>query len=89
MEKNIERNKIAWFPTIDYGKCSGCQECFNFCPHKVYSWDKEKKRPVVANPYECVIGCSNCSTNVCKQGALSHPTLKQLKEMMDKTKDGN
>jgi len=85
LDNNIPREKINWFPTVDYSKCTGCRECFKFCSHKVFSWDKGKKQPIVANPYSCVLGCSNCSTNVCKQKALSHPTLKQLKEMMDKT----
>lgn len=82
----ILRDKIDWCPKIDYEKCTGCKECFKFCSHGVYSWDKKKDRPVVSNPYNCVVGCSNCSINVCKQKALSHPTLKQLKEMINKNK---
>lgn len=83
---NILREKINWFPTIDKEKCIGCQECFKFCSHKVYGWDKEKKQPIVANPYNCVVGCSTCATSVCKQNAITFPTLRQLKNMIDKAK---
>jgi len=88
MKEKVLRENIPWFPTIDYSKCTGCKECFKFCGHKVFGWKKEKNQPVVAKPYECVIGCMTCSTSVCKQGALSHPTLEELKKMMDKAKKG-
>jgi NAD-dependent dihydropyrimidine dehydrogenase PreA subunit len=88
MKLDVPRNKIGWFPKIDYSKCTGCKECYDFCSHKVFTWNKEKKQPVVANPYDCVVGCSNCSVNVCKQGALSHPTLKELKTMIETAKKG-
>lgn len=32
----IPREKIPWFPIIDYDKCVGCQECFNFCGNGVF-----------------------------------------------------
>ena len=83
--KNIPREKINWFPTIDKEKCIGCQECFNFCSHGVYEWDDGKNQPKVVNPYNCVVGCSNCS-NLCKQEAIIFPTLRQLKEMIEKAK---
>ena len=85
---DVNRKLIDWFPKIDYSKCTGCKECFKFCKHKVFGWNKEKKQPIVANPYECVIGCMTCSTSVCKQGAISHPSLKDLKKMTDKAKKG-
>ncbi|MFA5859677.1 MAG: 4Fe-4S binding protein [Elusimicrobiota bacterium] len=86
MVDKVPREKIEWFPSINYAKCTGCKKCYNYCSHKVYSWDEKKKRPVVAKPYECIVGCSNCTINVCKSGALRHPTLKQLKEMMETAK---
>jgi NAD-dependent dihydropyrimidine dehydrogenase PreA subunit len=86
MYENIPREKIEWFPKVDCEKCTGCGECFKFCSHGVYGWDKKKGRPIVSKPYNCVVGCSNCTVNACKQKALSHPTLKQLKEMIDKNK---
>jgi NAD-dependent dihydropyrimidine dehydrogenase PreA subunit len=81
----IDRKKINWFPTIDYDKCIGCQECYNFCRNGVYEWDEENNRPKVVNPYNCVLGCSSCA-NLCEQKAISFPTMKQLKEMIEKAK---
>lgn len=86
MDKKIPRENINWFPTIDYSKCTGCMECFKFCKHKVYTWGKEKKQPKVARPYNCILGCMTCSASICKQGALSHPTLKELKTMTENAK---
>ena len=85
---DVNRKKIDWFPKIDYSKCTGCKECFKFCKHKVYTWDNNKKQPQVTNPYNCIVGCMTCSTSICKQGALSHPTIKELKKMMDSAKKG-
>lgn len=58
----ILREKIPWFPVIDYEKCVGCRECFNFCQNGVYEWDEENDRPKIVNPYNCVVGCSACIT---------------------------
>jgi len=88
MGAKVIEKKIDWFPGIDYSKCTGCKECFGFCSHKVFGWNNKKKQPVVSNPYGCVVGCMTCSTSVCKQGALSHPSLEELKNMMDKVKKG-
>ena len=79
----IDRKKINWFPTIDYDKCIGCGQCFDFCHNGVYQWDEEKNQPKVVNPYNCVLGCSSCA-KLCEQGAISFPTMKDLKEMIAK-----
>jgi len=79
----MPRDKIPWFPTIDYEKCLGCKECFNFCHNNVYEWDEDKNQPKVVNPYNCVVGCSACA-NLCAQGAISFPTRKELVEIIKK-----
>ncbi len=76
--RGIDREQIPWFPTLDPSKCAGCKECLNFCQHKVYSWDEANDRTVVAQPYDCVVGCSNCA-GLCKEGAISFPPLSILK----------
>jgi CDP-4-dehydro-6-deoxyglucose reductase len=76
--KGVPREQIPWHPTVDEEKCIGCRKCCEFCSHKVYSWDESTDRPVVAQPFQCVVGCSNC-TYQCEQGAISFPPLTMLK----------
>jgi NAD-dependent dihydropyrimidine dehydrogenase PreA subunit len=72
----IPREEIQWFPRIDYAKCSGCQACFKFCKRGVYILEDS---PKVTNPYRCVVTCTGC-TSVCKEGAISFPSLVDLRE---------
>ncbi len=76
--KGVPRESIPWYPTIDAEKCEGCRKCYELCSHGVYSWDEAASRPVVAEPYGCVVGCSNCM-HQCEQGAVSFPPLAILK----------
>ncbi|MGE5558312.1 MAG: ferredoxin family protein [Bacillota bacterium] len=82
----IPREEIPWFPTVDKDKCTGCQTCFNFCSHKTYAWDDKGNVAVVANPFNCVVGCTGCESQ-CPTGAISFPNLDVLKEVREKYKD--
>lgn len=84
----IPRQMIPWFPTVDYGLCTGDQECFTFCKNQVFEWDAAANHPRVVNPYNCVVGCQAC-VNVCPVQAISFPskdelraTLKRLREQL-------
>ena len=79
--KGTPREKIPWHPTIDFEKCAGCKACFEFCSHGVYSWNEEAGRPVVIEPFHCVVGCSSC-TNQCATEAISFPSLSVLKPFL-------
>lgn len=83
---DIPREEIPWFPTVDADKCTGCQACYEFCSHQTYGWDTEKNISVVANPYNCVVGCHSCES-VCPVAAISFPDLSVLKEVQEKYKD--
>ncbi|MBU7013268.1 MAG: 4Fe-4S binding protein [Theionarchaea archaeon] len=76
MWRNIQREKIPWFPTIDEKKCTACKTCFEFCPHSVYQMEGTTAK--VDHPYQCVVGCSNCQS-LCPQGAISFPDIKEIK----------
>ena len=76
--KGVPREQIPWHPTLDGEKCIGCRKCFEFCSHGVYTWDAAADRPVVAEPFHCVVGCSNCM-HQCEEGAISFPPLTILK----------
>ena len=82
----VPRDKIPWFPTIDYGKCNFCMECDVFCPHRVFERREGERKLVVANPNNCVVFCRACS-KTCGPDALSFPgkpeiiaRIKQIRE---------
>ena len=53
----IPRKEIDWYPRIDYDRCIGCGLCFLTCGGRVvYDWDFEKMKPIVARPYNCMVG---------------------------------
>jgi len=79
----IPRNKIPWYPTIDYEKCFGCGKCVEYCKLRTYvSEEKDgKKRPVVRNPNNCVVLCSGCDA-ICPAGAIKHQSKRQTREVI-------
>ncbi len=77
----LPREKIPWFPTVDYDICTGDQECFKFCKNDVFTWDEENNHPIVKNPYNCVVGCQAC-INVCPVQAIGFPSKDELRETM-------
>lgn len=74
----IPREEIPWFPRVDEEKCTGCGACVKFCQKGVYILDDKAE---VVNPYRCVVSCTGCFSQ-CKEGALSFPTLVELRDVM-------
>jgi NAD-dependent dihydropyrimidine dehydrogenase PreA subunit len=79
--KGTPREQIPWYPTVDSAKCVGCRKCFEFCSHGVYAWDETAGTPKVQEPFQCVVGCSNCASQ-CAEGAIAFPPLTILKEFL-------
>ena len=75
----IKQEEISWYPTINQDLCSACNACLEFCEKNVFA--KGELTTVVANPYNCVIGCTAC-LNECISDALSFPSLKELAKMI-------
>ena len=75
------REMIAWFPTINNELCIGDWECFNFCKSDVFKWDEAEGRPIVANPYKCVLGCDACM-QICPVAAITFPSRRELRRMI-------
>jgi NAD-dependent dihydropyrimidine dehydrogenase PreA subunit len=73
----VSRDKIPWFPTIDYNKCNFCMECDTFCPHRVFELREGDHKLVVANPNHCVVFCRACS-KTCGPEALSFPNKTEI-----------
>jgi NAD-dependent dihydropyrimidine dehydrogenase PreA subunit len=80
--KGMPRENVPWHPTVDETKCTGCKSCFKFCGHQVYAWNDETHKPVVAKPFHCVVGCSNCMGQ-CEAMAISFPPLSVLKSFLN------
>jgi NAD-dependent dihydropyrimidine dehydrogenase PreA subunit len=80
-DSGIAREKLAWFPTINYGACRADLECLNNCPYGVYEWDAATGRPLVAHPASCLLGCTICLQN-CKNRAISLPNRKEFRAMV-------
>ena len=79
---SISREQIPWFPTVDPAVCTEDQACVAFCTHGVFQWDATAKRPMVMQPYECVVGCDGC-TAICPAGAITFPSLEWLGEFLE------
>jgi NAD-dependent dihydropyrimidine dehydrogenase PreA subunit len=84
--KDIPREKIPWYPSIERSKCNGCRECFEFCQNGVFAWDDEKNCANVVKPFQCVVGCSACQ-NLCSEGAISFPNLQEIHEIIRKLRE--
>jgi NAD-dependent dihydropyrimidine dehydrogenase PreA subunit len=80
----IPREEIPWFPTIDYEKCTGCLTCIKidkYAGHNVYETEGNPPRPVVKNPYSCVVGCQTCA-KMCPNNAITFPSAEELRKTL-------
>ncbi|MFB3881391.1 MAG: ATP-binding protein [Armatimonadota bacterium] len=82
----VPREKIPWFPTIDYSKCDFCMECDKFCPHQVYEKREGDRKLVVANPRNCVVFCRACA-KTCGPDALSFPGKQEIIELIKRLRE--
>jgi NAD-dependent dihydropyrimidine dehydrogenase PreA subunit len=85
----VPREKIPWFPIIDYGKCNFCEgdpQCLKFCPHGVFGRDKTGKKLIVASPNNCVVFCRSCR-KMCAPEALSFPSKPETIGLIQKLRE--
>ena len=73
----IPREKLPWYPKINYERCLKDLDCLNFCQHEVFEWDPVSQRPIVAHPYNCVPGCNDCAKH-CKMKAITLPSGEEI-----------
>ena len=66
-----EETAPRWYPVIDYGRCTNCLECLNFCLFGVFGLDDEGAI-VAEQPDACRDGCPACS-RICPAGAIMFP----------------
>jgi Pyruvate/2-oxoacid:ferredoxin oxidoreductase delta subunit len=69
-----ESVKRRWYPVIDFGRCTNCLECIDFCLFGVYGVD-QAEHVLVELPDQCRKGCPACS-RVCPEHAIMFPQHK-------------
>ena len=70
VERFGERVSERWYPVLDYSRCVGCRQCYDFCLFGVY--EVEDGRVVATEPDRCKPGCPACA-RVCPEGAIMFP----------------
>jgi CDP-4-dehydro-6-deoxyglucose reductase len=73
----VPREQIAWNPTILEDACIGCGTCVTGCSRLVYRFDFERKKPVVVDPLNCMVGCTTCA-NTCPAHAIAFPPIDSV-----------
>lgn len=63
----------AWYPVIDYARCTHCGQCYEFCLFGVYEKKSEGKVRVV-NPHSCKNNCPACA-RICPSAAIIFPKV--------------
>lgn len=66
---------------MNFDACIGDRECVEFCKNDVFDWNDALGQPVVARPYNCVVGCNACA-QICPNEAISFPSKEELKVTM-------
>jgi NAD-dependent dihydropyrimidine dehydrogenase PreA subunit len=81
----INRDKIPWYPTIDYDKCLNCGTCVEYCKLGVYDHTEEQgeKKPIVKYPNKCVAFCTGCKGQ-CPVGSITFPSKQETRELIKK-----
>ncbi len=73
----VPREQIHWNPTIIEDARIGCGTCVTGCSRLVYRYDFERKKPVVFDPLNCMVGCTTCA-NTCPTHAIEFPPLETV-----------
>jgi len=74
---SVPRESIEWHPMVDEAACIGCGTCVTGCSRLVYRFDYESKKSVVADPLNCMVGCTTCA-NTCPTHAIHFPPLSTI-----------
>ena len=87
--EGIPREKIPWYPIINYEKCISCGKCVDFCHMSAFGFEEKdgKKKTIVINQNACVVMCRGCE-DICPAGAITHPSEEKTKKIIQKMKKG-
>ena len=73
----VPKDQINWHPTVLEEACIGCGTCVTGCSRLVYRFDFERKKPVVVDPMNCMVGCTTCA-NTCPAHAIRFPPMSEI-----------
>jgi CDP-4-dehydro-6-deoxyglucose reductase len=79
----VPREQIDWNPTVVEDACIGCGTCVTGCSRLVYRFDYERKKSMVVDPLNCMVGCTTCA-NTCPTHAIRFPSLSTVFAMEGK-----
>lgn len=71
----LEEKAPAWYPVIDYDRCTSCGQCHEFCLFGVYEKDDDG-RVTVAHPASCKNNCPACA-RICPETAIIFPKVNE------------
>ncbi|MBC7264452.1 MAG: hypothetical protein H5T64_08875 [Chloroflexi bacterium] len=75
--RGIPREQVPWYPVIHEEQCDGCGKCLKFCSFGVYAWNEAQDKVVVAEPFNCMVGCNACAAT-CDRDAIFFPPRSML-----------
>ena len=73
----VPREQIAWNPAVIDEICIGCGTCVTGCSRMVYLFDFERKKAIVVDPLNCMVGCTICA-NTCPTHAIEFPAIQTV-----------
>lgn len=74
----VPREKIPWYPAVNYDQCIHDRACIDFCRNGVFAWNEALGLPEVVRPNNCVVGCDACA-RICPSGAITFPPQAEFK----------
>jgi CDP-4-dehydro-6-deoxyglucose reductase len=79
----VPREEIEWWPTVNEDVCIGCGTCVVGCGRQVYRFDFQRKKAVVDEPLNCMVGCTTCLVS-CPTSAISFPPTDVVLRLADR-----
>jgi CDP-4-dehydro-6-deoxyglucose reductase len=76
----VPREQIDWHPAVNEEVCIGCGTCVTGCSRLVYRFDYERRKAVVVDPLNCMVGCTTCA-NTCPTNAITFPALQTVLDL--------